>query len=77
MLVTYTMMRNKGFRVMPFGASKIPAVGGLAMAGLLGYGLGSSYSTGTMGNGKQYQYLIANRRSIVNGNASFDMPLEQ
>ncbi len=74
MLVTYTMMRNKGFRVMPFGASKIPAVAGVAMAGMLGYGFGSSFGTSVMGNKEQYFYLITNRRSIVNGNASFDMP---
>ncbi len=74
MLVTYTMMRNKGFRVMPFGASKIPAVAGIVAAGLFGYSHGSSFATRVMGNSEQYYYLIANRRSIVNGSASFDMP---
>ena len=74
MLVTYTMMRNKGFRVMPFGASKIPAVAGIAMAGMLGHSYGSAFATRVMGNREQYYYLIGSRRSIVNGGASFDMP---
>ena len=60
--------------MMPFGASKIPAVSGVLLAGIFGYGLGSSYACDCMGNSEQYYYLISNRRSIVNGNSPFDMP---
>lgn len=74
MLCCYTMMRGRGFRVMPFGASKLPGVGGIVLSGGLGYGFGSSYAGRALGNSEQYYYLISNRRSIVSGNASFDMP---
>lgn len=36
MLVSYTYMRTKGFRIMPFTAKKVPAVGGLLIAGFFG-----------------------------------------
>ena len=72
MLASYTMMRRTGFRVAPLTASKLPGIGGIFLAGVLGWGLGTSYGTVTMGNARQYQYLMQNRSAIVRGDAPFD-----
>jgi len=49
-LCSYTYMRTKGFRITPFTAKKVPAVGGLLLAGMIGYRLGSAYSRTVIGN---------------------------
>ena len=74
MLVSYTMMRRTGFRVAPVTASKLPGVAGIFLAGMLGWGLGTSYGTVTLGNANQYQYLMQNRSAIIRGDAPFDAP---
>lgn len=45
MVCTYTAMRNRtGFRITPFGASKLPAVAGIFLCGMMGYGYGTSFA---------------------------------
>ena len=74
MICSYTVMRGRGFRVMPFGASKLPAVGGILMAGVIGGGLGSSYAQVALGDAKQYWYLMGRRSAVMNGNQPMDAP---
>ncbi len=72
MLVTYTMMRRTGFRVMPLTPNKLPGMAGIVVAGMLGWGFGSSYGAVTLGNPEQYNYLMRNKSAIVRGEAPFD-----
>lgn len=74
MLCSYTLMRGRGFRVTPFAASKIPAVGGIVLAGLLGSTYGSSYASASMGSYEQWKYLISNRGAIISGDMPLDAP---
>ena len=74
MLCTYTMMRSRGFRMTPFAATKIPAIGGVLLAGLLGYGFGSSYASASIGDSVQYYHLLKNKSSIMAGTTPFDAP---
>ena len=76
MLCSYTLMRGRGFRVTPFAASKIPGVGGIFLAGVLGSYFGSSYACASMGNSAQYKYLMLNRSAIVGGTMPLDAPKE-
>ena len=71
------MMRTKGFRFTPFGASKLGAVAGIICAGAIGYNYGSCYSTAMLGSSAQYWYLMRNRRSIISGESPFDCTKEQ
>ena len=50
MLLSYTLMRKRGFRVMPLSAKTLPGVAGIALAGMLGWGLGASYGMTVLGN---------------------------
>lgn len=77
MICSYTLMRNRGFRITPFGASKFMGVGGILLAGFFGWGLGSSVGCVSMGNSPNYYYLLSNRRGIINGSAPFDVPKNQ
>ena len=77
MLVSYTVMRNKGFRITPFNASKVPALGGLALAGLIGYAYGLNYGRVVLGNANQFYYLTANSSGIKSGTKPFDAPQVQ
>ena len=72
MLCSYTFMRGRGFRIMPFGASKLPAVAGLLAAGLVGRSFGSCYSMVVIGDDAQHAYLMENRKKIISGALPFD-----
>jgi hypothetical protein len=72
MLCTFTLMRQRGFRVMPLTPAKLPGLAGLVVAGVLGSNIGSSYATVAMGNNDHWMYLMVNRSAILNGTASFD-----
>ena len=74
MLISYTVMRSKGFRVTPFNASKIPALGGLILAGYFGHSFGLAYSTTVLGDKSQYKYLMSQRGPILKGTKPFDAP---
>lgn len=65
MICSYTMMRTKGFRFTPFGASKLAGVAGIVLAGVIGHGYGSSFSMVSLGSSAQYWYLMRNRGSII------------
>lgn len=77
MLVSYTTMRHKGFHFTPFGAKKLPAVGGILLAGWIGHIVGLKYSRSMLGNRAQYRHLKANRSAIKKGTMSFDAPQSQ
>mmetsp|Transcript_27303 Transcript_27303/g.32004 ORF Transcript_27303/g.32004 Transcript_27303/m.32004 type:complete len:83 (+) Transcript_27303:156-404(+) len=77
MVCSYTLMRQKGFRVTPVAASKLAGLGGVFLTGMMGYSFGSSVATASMGNSMQYYYLIGNKGSIVSGSAPFDAPQAQ
>ena len=72
MICSYTVMRGRGFRITPFGPAKLPAVGGILMAGLVGGGLGSSYAQVALGDSASYKHLMGNSGAIVRGEASMD-----
>lgn len=74
MLCSYTLMRGRGFRVTPFAASKIPAVAGIFLAGLVGSACGSSYASASMGSYESWKYLMANKAAIVKGEMPLDAP---
>lgn len=50
MIVSYTVMRKKGFRLTPFGANKLPALGGIYLAGWAGWWFGLNYGRNTLGS---------------------------
>jgi len=58
MVCSYTSMRHKGFRITPLAPSKLPALGGLLLVGICGYGFGTSIAGASMGNSKHYNYLL-------------------
>ena len=72
MLISYTVMRQKGFRLMPFSASKLPAMGGLILAGVVSHSVGLCYSRYTLGNRDQFRHLIVNSSAIKSGTMPFD-----
>lgn len=72
MIISYTVMRQKGFRLMPFGASKLPAVGGLILAGAVSHSVGLCYSRYTLGNRDQLRHLMVNSSAIKSGTMPFD-----
>jgi len=67
MVGSYTLMRNRGFRVTPVSAGKLAGLSGVLLAGMLGFGFGSSIASRSMGDSTQYYYLIANRGAILSG----------
>ena len=73
MVCTYTALRTRtGFTITPFGASKLPAVAGIFLCGLMGYGYGTSYAARVMGDNNSYYYLMSNRSAILAGEKAFD-----
>ena len=72
MVVSYTVMRHKGFRLTPLGANKLPAVGGLFLAGLFGHSFGLRYSRKSLDDFDQYEHLVKNASAIKSGTMPFD-----
>ena len=70
MVCSYTVMRGRGFRVLPFGASKVPAVAGILAAGVIGGGMGSSYAQVALGDSVQYWHLMGRRSGVMAGTSS-------
>jgi len=76
-IMTYTVMRNKGFRITPFNAMKIPTLGGVLFVGCIGNAIGTDFTAGVLGDRSQKSYLHANKSAILAGTASFDKPNTQ
>ena len=77
MVGSYTLMRQRGFRVTPLSGARIAGLGGILLAGTVGYTFGSSIASRSMGDSAQYWYLMGNRGAIVGGSAPFDAPRAQ
>jgi len=48
-LCSYTFMRRRGFRMLPFTAAKMPVAGGVIGAYMMGHYVGSYYSAMCIG----------------------------
>ena len=58
MVCSYTLMRQRGFRMTPFSPVKLLGLGGILGAGMIGIGYGSSIACQSMGDSAKYYYLI-------------------